>query len=451
MTKPRVPMRSVIGRALIAPFYLEAASWKALVRPLITLTLVGLLPVAAGYFHMGWIVQVAAFGFLWTAIIWLAWNFERHLLLGAAAGESDPRLRQRYGLNLLVLVVGGMLLTVAIWHLLQWMLAAIVFLHLAASDNNPLPSVAYVLGWIVAISVAGSFPVRFFLLLPAAAAGHAIAPKRIWHLTRGNGLRLFLVLVILPGVLAGYGQLTFWPDRSFPGSAMVAGLLTAYGGMVYLAVLAWAYRSLSAMPLPDLKQGAGARLLRANARRLWAALAIVLLLFGGVAVYDAIYRTAPGETIQILRFGKPQRVTSDPGTRVKIPFVEETRPLPDVFQAQYQGTHLTYHKELVPLDCRIQWRIVDAVLFDRTLGGRTTRADRMIGDFLDSLLRDLVAQRGMEDIRPLIEAGGLTLPKEETAHPATLLDGVIDEINKRIKVYGMEVTVLRMDVRSGVG
>ena len=407
MTKPRVPMGSVIGRALIAPLYLETASWKALVRSLITLALVGLLPIAAGYFHMGWMVQVAAFGFLWTAILLLAWNFERHLLLGAAAGESDPRLRQRYGLNLLVLVVGGMLLAVVIRHLLQWVLAAIVFLHLAASDNNPLPSVAYVLGWIVAISVAGSFPVRFVLLLPAAAAGHDIAPKRIWCLTRGNGLRLFLVLVILPGVLAGYGQLALEPGRSFPGSAIVAGLLTAYGGMVYLAVLAWAYRSLSDMPLPDLKQGAGARLLRDNARRLWAALAIVLILFGGVAVYNAVYRTAPGETVQILRFGKPQRVTSDPGTRVKIPFVEEARPLPDVFQAQYQDTYLTYRKESLPLDCQVQWRIVDAAVFDRTLGGSTTRADQMIGDVLNSLLRDRFARLGSDDIRPLIEAGGL--------------------------------------------
>ena len=226
------------------------------------------------------------------------------------------------------------------------------------------------------------------------AAGHDIAPKRIWRLTRGNGLRLFLVLVILPGVLAGYGQLPLASDRSFPGSAMVTGLLIVYGGMVYLAVLAWAYRSLSAMPLPDLKQGAGARLLRDNARRLWAALAIALLLFGGAAVYDAFYRTAPGETVQILRFGKPQRVTSDPGTRVKIPFVEEARPLPDVFQAQYQGTYLTYHKELVPLDCRVQWRIVDALLFDRTLGGRTTRADGIIGDLVISLLRDRFARLG---------------------------------------------------------
>lgn len=451
MTKPRVPMRSVIGRALMAPFYLEAASWKALVRPLLTCALVGLLPVVAGYFHMGWVLQLIAFGFLWAAILWLAWNFERHLLLGAAAGESDPRLRQRYGLNFLILVVGGVLLTVVIWHLLQWVLAAIFFLHWAAEGNSPLPSVAYVLGWIVAISVAGSFPFRFVLLLPAAAAGHDIAPKRIWRLTRGNGLRLFLVLVILPGVLAGYGQLALMSGRSFPGSAIVAGLLTAYGGMVYLAVLAWAYRSLSGMPLPDRKQGAGARLLRANARRLWAALAIVLVLFGGVAVYNAFYRTAPGETVQILRFGKPQRVTADPGTRVKIPFVEEARPLPDGFQAQYQGTYLTNRKDLLPLDCQVQWRIVEAAAFDRALGGRTTRADQMIGDFLDSLLRDRFARLGPDDIRPLIEAGGLTLPGEENAHPATPLDGVIDDINKRIKVYGIEITELRITADSGVG
>ena len=103
------------------------------------------------------------------------------------------------------------------------------------------------------------------------------------------------------------------------------------------------------------------------------------------------------------------------------------------------------------MDCQVQWPIVDAAAFDRTLGGRTTRADQMIGSFLDSLLRDRFARMGPDDIRPLIEAGGLTLPAEETAHPAALLDGVIDEINKRIKVYGIEVTALQMAVGSGVG
>ncbi len=52
--------------------------------------------------------------------------------------------------------------------------------------------------------------------------------------------------------------------------------------MVYLAILALAYRRLSDTPLPDVKQGVGASLLVSNARRLWSALAIVLMLFDGL-------------------------------------------------------------------------------------------------------------------------------------------------------------------------
>jgi hypothetical protein len=310
---------------------------------------------------------------------------------------------------------------------------------------------AYGLGWIAAISVAASFPVRFVLLLPAAAAGHSVAPMRIWRLTRGNGLRLFFLLVLLPGALAGYGQLALELGRSFPGSAIVAGILTAYGGMVYLAVLAWAYRSLSDLPLPDVKQDAGARLLWGNARRLRSALAIVLILFSGFAVYDAFYRIAPGETFQILRFGRPQRITSDPGTRVKIPLVEESRPLPDVFQVQYQDTYRTRNKERLALNCQAQWRIFDAAVFDRSLGGSTKRADSIIGDFLNSLLRERFTQRSPDDIRPLIEDGSSTLSEEETARRDVLLTEVIEDINEKLMVFGIEVTALRITAGSGVG
>ena len=51
-------------------------------------------------------------------------------------------------------------------------------------------------------------------------------------------------------------------------------------------------------------------------------LAILLMLFGGFAAYDAFYRVAPGEAVQILRFGRPERIASDPGTRIKIPLQE---------------------------------------------------------------------------------------------------------------------------------
>jgi hypothetical protein len=450
MPKRRLPIGQIIGRALVAPIYLGAASLKALARPILALTLVSLLSIAAGYLNMGLITKVIALVLIGAALLWMVWCFERHLLLGAAACEADIRLRQRYGLNLLILVIGIVLLAKAIGFLLQLALLAIIYLQLAASDNNPLPSLAYVLGWIGAVSVVGSVPARFFLLLPAAAAGHDVTPMRLWRLTRGNGMRLFLLLVILPGVLGGFGQLALDTGRSFPGSAIVASLLTAYGGLVYLAILALAYRRLSDTPLPDVEQGVGASLLVSNARRLWSALAIVLMLFGGVVAYDAFYRIAPGEFVQILRFGRPERIASDPGTHIKIPLIEDARPLPGVFEASSQGTYLTNRKEPVSLDCQARWRIVDAAVFDRTAGGSTTRADQMIGDFLDSMLRERFTRLDPDDIQPLIEAGRISLPVEETGHHDPLFDGLIEDINGRIKAYGIEVTALQIAGGRGI-
>ena len=451
MPKRRLPMGKIVGRALIAPIYLEAASLKALAKPIIALTLLSLLSITAGYFNMGLIAKVIALILIGAALLWMVWCFERHLVLGAAACEADIRLRQRYGLNLLILVIGIVLLAKAIGFLLQLVLLAIIYLQLAVSDNNPLPSLAYVLGWITVVSVVGSVPARFSLLLPAAAAGHDVKPMRLWRLTRGNGMRLFLLLVILPGAVGGFGQLAIASSRSSPGSTIVAGLLTVYGGLVYLAILALVYRNLSDTPLPDVEQGVGAYLIVSNAHRLWSALAIVLMLFGGFVAYDAFYRITPGESVQILRFGKPERIASDPGTRIKIPLIEDARTLPEAFEAPYQGTYLTNRKEPVSLNCQARWRIVDAAVFDRTAGGRTTRAEQMIGDFLDSMLRKRFPRLDPDDIQPLIEAGGVSLPVEETGHHDPLFDGLIEDINGRIKAYGIEVTALQIEARRGMG
>lgn len=453
MPKRRLPMGKIVGRALIAPIYLEAASLKALVKPILALTLVSLLSIAAGYLNTGLIAKVIALILIGAVLLWMIWCFERHLVLGAAACEADIKLRQRYGLNLLILVIGIVLLAKAIWFLQQLVLLAIIYLQLAVSDNSPLPSLAYVLGWIGVVSVVGSVPARFSLLLPAAAAGHDVTPMRLWRLTRGNGMRLFLLLVILPGAVCGVGQLAIASSRSFPGSSIIAGLLTVYGGIIYLAMIALAYRSLSDTPLPDVEQGVGAYLIVSNARRLWSALAIVLMLFGGFVAYDAFYRITPGESVQIMRFGRPDRIASDPGTRIKIPLIEEARRLPGAFEASYQGTYLTNRKEPVSLDCQVRWRIIDTAVFDRTTGGSTKRADRIINDFLDSMLRERFPRMNPEGLQSLIEAGRVSvlLPVEKTGHHDPMFDGLIKDINGRIKAYGIEVTALQIEARRGMG
>jgi regulator of protease activity HflC (stomatin/prohibitin superfamily) len=52
---------------------------------------------------------------------------------------------------------------------------------------------------------------------------------------------------------------------------------------------------------------------------------LALVGLGGTAIWDAIYRVGPGENVVISRLGRPERIDSAPGLKVKIPLLEDTR------------------------------------------------------------------------------------------------------------------------------
>jgi hypothetical protein len=67
------------------------------------------------------------------------------------------------------------------------------------------------------------------------------------------------------------------------------------------------------------------------------------------------------------------------------------------------------------------------------------------------MLRDRMARQGPDDLAPLMKAGALALPREEVGHDDTLFDGLVEDINGRIKVFGVEVTLLHITIGSDVG
>lgn len=62
-----------------------------------------------------------------------------------------------------------------------------------------------------------------------------------------------------------------------------------------------------------------------------------------------------------------------------------------------------------------------------------------------------MAGQGPDDLAPLMDAGALTLPREKLGHDDALFDGLVEDINGRIKVFGVEVTLLQIMVGSDVG
>ncbi|HUT41877.1 MAG TPA: SPFH domain-containing protein [Gammaproteobacteria bacterium] len=443
----------VLGDALFAPFVLETASWKALARPLLALVISCLFPLAGNYFQWGGTAVSLTLLPAWAAIAWFAVDFQRHLLLGATACESEPTPWQRYGLYLLALGIVSLLMASLMAILLYMVLPAITFFLLAITSPSPWLATGTVMLWILVVVIAAYPVVRFALMLPAVAVGHDIAPGRIWRLSRGNGLRLLSLLILIPGFLNGILYLAFEEDTSSLWFEIVADVLNIYFVVVLLSILALSYRYLSDQQLPAVNRITMARRSGLDARPLWPVTLVVLAALGGVAVWDAMYQVGPRERIVISRYGKPVRIESEPGIRLKIPLIEDAQPLGtrDVFRTGGAGRFLTLTKNMLSLKYDTQWRVVDTDIYARTTAGQSQLVDMKVDELANDILRYRVAKLGQDDMQRLLSAGTVELSVDKEPHRAALLEGVLEDINSRVTHLGIEITAWNIQADEQTG
>ncbi len=149
-----------MGDALRAPFSLDAASWKALAKPGLALVILSVFPFVVRYFQWGVTVLLIALLPVWAAVAWFAMDFQRHLLLGAAACELGLRPRRQYGLYLLALVLVCVFLAVFMGMLLYLVLPAMVWFLMAINSPSPWLASGTVVMWILVVGAAAYPSVR---------------------------------------------------------------------------------------------------------------------------------------------------------------------------------------------------------------------------------------------------------------------------------------------------
>ena len=79
---------------------------------------------------------------------------------------------------------------------------------------------------------------------------------------------------------------------------------------------------------------------------------LALVGLGGIVIWDAIYRVGPGGNVVISRLGKPERIESAPGIKVKVPLLEDSQPVftKDVYHTEGMGRILTMAKDTLSLN-----------------------------------------------------------------------------------------------------
>lgn len=107
--------------------------------------------------------------------------------------------------------------------------------------------------------------------------------------------------------------------------------------------------------------------------------AIIVIILGS----SSLYMVKEGEYKVVLRFGEAMRVATEPGLKLKMPFVENVSSLPK-YQMTYESsptTILTKDQKPIVVDNYTVWRITNASQFLRTVqtvGGGVQRIDEAV-------------------------------------------------------------------------
>ena len=127
---------------------------------------------------------------------------------------------------------------------------------------------------------------------------------------------------------------------------------------------------------------------------------VVILLLAAVIILPQWLFTVDETQLGIVtRFGEPKRVITSPGLNMKTPFVESVTVF-DKRLLRYDASPadlLTKDKKTLHIDAYARYRIIDALLFFQTVRDEL-RANRRVGDIVDSALREEIALDDQVDI-----------------------------------------------------
>ena len=249
LNPPRtLSIAKVLLGAFILPWWHRRTLFRALAAPGIALVSIDVvwsafarsIPEAAfqAAFWVTWVVR---------SLLWLLFAVTVHrIILLQMRGNEMPTFpewgrRETLFLGWVVAVYGLATATAFIAGFAFLMLVGLVSSRTFAEFAYPYATAAigtYVLG-------------RLSVLLPATAIDQRINLGEAWSLTRGNALRMMVVVGALPWSFSYLWYAIYWQDPSMILAVLVTAVATVFL-TVEIAALSLAYRELSAEPPPDV-------------------------------------------------------------------------------------------------------------------------------------------------------------------------------------------------------
>ena len=155
-----------------------------------------------------------------------------------------------------------------------------------------------------------------------------------------------------------------------------------------------------------------------------AAIVLIVSLF-------SFYTVNPREQVRLLQFGAPQKLVTEPGLHVKVPFLQQVQFIPKTLlnlDAPAEEV-IAQDKKRMVVDAFARWKIVDPLRFYQSLYDVTTATTRLT-PILSS------------DVRRVL--GSQTFAAMLSGKRAALMVEIRDEINRDADGYGIKIVDVRI-------
>jgi hypothetical protein len=249
----RLPLLKILWGTFALPAMFRGAFFKSVNMPLLGIIGSTLLWTAGGYSGREFLrgISFASCGLMFS---WLAIRCHRLVLLGSDEPSPPGYVRSVKSITIfLVSLVGVWIVHTLLTLLLTAIVVAVSFSRYVPAGSTPMappvvdPDVQRMVDWIaVAASVPGMYlAARLSPLFPAIALEHKWDLRAAWQLSRGNGWRLMVVVVLLPALFNFLVGALYRADASAIEIALlivIAAVLTT----LEVIALSLSYRELTA-------------------------------------------------------------------------------------------------------------------------------------------------------------------------------------------------------------
>lgn len=163
-------------------------------------------------------------------------------------------------------------------------------------------------------------------------------------------------------------------------------------------------------------------------KNVFKAFLIAVVLVAAVVLFNSLYVVHQKEYVAVRQFGKVIAVASEPGLKVKVPFIQTTQNI-SAAQVLYDipaSDVITKDKKSMITDTYVLWYVTDAVKYIQTLNAIDARAQERIEAAVYNATKNAISSMTQDEV---IEARGEKLTEMITQDAA-----------EDIRAYGIEIT-----------